>query len=52
MNHKMLRPFIIKVSVLCYFPLLDERNIETLVLYLKLSIVFFYHIYVNRKTYY
>ena len=37
MSHKMLRPFIVKVSVLCYFPLYplrfgDTRVVEVLTL--------------------
>ena len=27
MNHKMLRPFIVKVSVLDYFPLYSRDNL-------------------------
>ena len=33
MSHKMLRPFIVKVSVLGYFPLLINNN--TIIEYLK-----------------
>ena len=40
MSHKMLRPFIVKVSVLGYFPLYDISNIFSVcsIIYFKVEI--------------
>ena len=48
MSHKMLRPFIVKLSVLCYFHLCVYILVTGMYVY-NIYIIYTYYIYVYRS---